>query len=135
MKKTKIKHKSTKVLRKRAWNLISEYLRRSAANEHGIVLCYTCGKSHYWTDMDLGHYIHKDCLDFTEINLHPQCSYCNRRMHGNSALYAERLINEYGLDVILELRAKSEIIKKFTVGELEDLIRLYTERLKTLEGK
>ena len=130
--KKKIKHISLKALRKRAWNLISEYIRHSAANESGIVLCYTCGNPHYWKDMDLGHYIHKDCLDFDIVNLHPQCNYCNRHMHGNGALYAERLIAEYGEQSIAELRVRSEQIKKFSIFELEELIKTYKEKLEVL---
>ena len=130
MKKKKIKHISLKVLRKKAWDLQSQYIRRASANEHGIVLCYTCGKPHYWSDMELGHYIHKDCLDYDIVNLHPQCNYCNRRLHGNHGLYAERLIAEFGETAIAELRVRSEQVKKFTIFELEELITKYKTLLE-----
>jgi purine nucleoside permease len=132
----KIKHISLKALRKKAWELQSRYIRQAAADDHGIVLCYTCGSPHYWKDMELGHYIHKDCLDYDLVNLHPQCNYCNRRMHGNGALYAERLIAEYGEQTIAELRVRSEQIKKFTIFELEELITKYKTLLtELLEGR
>jgi len=131
-KPKKIKHISLKSLRKKAWALVSEYVRRSAANEHGIVLCFTCGKPHMWTDMDCGHYIHKDCLDYDLVNLHPQCGYCNRRLHGNRGIYAERLIAEYGEATISELRVRSEKVKKFNITELEEIIGKYKTLLKEL---
>jgi hypothetical protein len=80
--------------------------------------------------MDLGHYIHKDCLDFDLLNLKPQCTYCNRHRHGNSGLFAERLIAEFGEDTVVELRTRSEIVKKFSIQELEDLISNYKQKLK-----
>lgn len=128
----KIKHKSLKTLRKKAWELISEYIRRSNADENGIVKCYTCGKPHFWTDMDCGHYIHKDCLDYDLVNLHPQCTYCNRRINGNKGVYCERLIAEYGEQVISELRVRSEQVKKFNIFELEEIINNYKQRLQEL---
>lgn len=135
IKNPKIKHISKKALHKKAWALISEYVRRSAANEHGIVLCYTCGRPHIWTDIDCGHYIHKDCLDFDLVNLKAQCSFCNRRKHGNSGVFAERLIAEYGEQAIIELRTRSEQIKKFTITELQELIETYKQKLKEMDNR
>jgi len=131
----KIKHKSTKTLHKKAWDLQSQWVRRSQADENGLVFCYTCGHKFHWKEMDLGHYIHKDCLDFDLIGLKPQCTGCNRFRHGNQGIFAEKLIAEFGEEAIAELRARSQVVKKFTVQELEDLITLYTQRLLEMEGR
>ena len=125
--KPKIKHKSLKTLRKTAWRLQSEYIRKSAADEHGLVRCYTCSRPHYWTDMELGHYIHRDCLDYTKDNLRVQCNFCNRRLHGNSGVFAENLIKEIGYQRVEALRQAANKIKKFTVEELEELILTYKQ--------
>jgi hypothetical protein len=125
----KVKHKSTKKLRKKLWDLISLYVRKNASNEHGIAFCYTCGRPHHYTDLDCGHYIHKDCLDFEINNLRPQCTFCNRRKHGNSGIFAEKLIAEIGEEEVSLLRQKSQQIKKFTVEELETLIDTYKQSL------
>ena len=125
----KIKHISLKVLRKKAWVLQSEYIRRS---ERGV--CFTCGSRRLWKKQDTGHYIHKNCLDFDLINLHCQCARCNRFLHGNLGVYAERLIAEYGEEVIAELRQRANQVKKFTIFELELLIIKYEQLLKTLEA-
>jgi hypothetical protein len=123
--KKKPKHISLKSLRKKSWGLISLYVRKFAADKNGIVLCYTCGKPHFWTDMDCGHYIHGDCLDFELNNLRPQCNYCNRRLHGNSGIFAEKLIKEIGQEQVFLLREKSRQVKKFTILELEEIIKTY----------
>jgi hypothetical protein len=123
----KIKHISLKTLRKKAWDLQSKYIRQS---ERGI--CFTCGVHKDWKEMDCGHYIHRDSLDYNPINNHCQCTYCNRFLHGNLGVYAERLINEYGESVIAELREESRKIKKFGVDELNEIISTYKQRLNQL---
>jgi len=75
-----------------------------------------------WQNQQAGHYIHKDCLDFDSVNIHCQCPRCNKWLHGNSGIYAERLIAEYGEQTIAELRVRSEQVKKFTIIEIEDII-------------
>jgi len=129
VKKPKIKHLSLKSLRKKAWSLQSEYIRRSAKGR-----CFTCGDKRRWQDQQAGHYIHKDCLDYDLINIHCQCVRCNKWLSGNSGVYAERLIAEYGEDAIIRLRQRSQETKKFTIFELEYLIETYQQRLKELEG-
>ncbi len=123
----KIKHLSLKSLRKRTWKLESEYVR---CYEQGI--CFTCGRKKPWKEQDLGHYIHRDCLDFDEINNHCQCTYCNRFLHGNLGVYAECLIAEYGEEAIIRLRQRANQVKKFTVTELENLILDYKQKIKEL---
>lgn len=122
-----MKKPSLKLLHKKAWKLISEFVRRC---DYGI--CFTCGKRNPWKKMDCGHYIHKNCLDFDLINLHCQCTKCNRFLHGNLGIYAERLIAEYGERTINELRQRGNIIKKFTREELENIIALYKQRIREL---
>jgi hypothetical protein len=124
----KVKHKSTKALKKKAWELQSEYVRRY---EKGV--CYTCGNKRSWKEQQAGHYIHKDCLDFDSMNIHCQCVRCNKWLSGNSGAYAERLIAEYGAEAVAELREKSRRIKKFTVEDLEAFIIINKARLNVLE--
>jgi hypothetical protein len=124
----KIKHKSTTALRKKAWKLHSELVRRS---EKGI--CFTCGARKHWKEQNAGHYIHEDCLDFDPINIHCQCVRCNMHLSGNLGVYAERLIAEYGEATIAELRVRAEKIHKFTIIELEQIISDLQTKLKVLE--
>lgn len=101
----KERHEATKTfsesLRKRlhrkAWKLMSQYIRRRDANLDGYLECYTCGKIDHYKKMDAGHFKH-DRLDFDERNLKPQCDTCNRRYSGRLDVYAEKLIRENGLE-------------------------------------
>ena len=126
-KPSKIKHLSKKSLHKKAWKLQSDYIRQY---EQGI--CFTCGDKRAWKEQQAGHYIHKDCLDFDNVNIHCQCVRCNKWLSGNSGVYCERLIAEYGEQSVAELRERSKSIKKFTITELQDLITKYQDLLKTL---
>ena len=129
--KKKVKHISLKSLHKKAWKLQSEWIRRS---ENGI--CFTCGIHKDWKEQNAGHYIHGDCMDFEEINIHCQCVHCNKYLHGNAGPYAERLIAEYGEQAIADLRQRAVIGKrgkKYTIEELETLINRYTALLKELK--
>ena len=126
-KKRKIKHLSLKALHKRAWKLQSEYIRRISGR------CFTCGVKKPWKELDLGHYIHLNALDFDIINLAAQCTYCNRWKHGNSGIFAERLIAEYGEQAIAELRVRSQQVKKFTIGDLQTIIAIYQQKLAVLQ--
>jgi hypothetical protein len=125
--KKKIKHTSLKKLHKKAWKLQSEYIRRA---EKGI--CFTCGRRGEWKEMNAGHYIHGNRMDFDPLNIHCQCPHCNLFLHGNLGIYAERLIAEYGEEAVIRLRERSREEKKFTIFELEALITSFTQRLKEL---
>lgn len=127
-KTKKIKHISLKSLRKKAWDIQSQYIRRLAKG-----VCFTCGDKRPWKEQQAGHYIHKDCLDFDPININCQCVRCNKWLSGNSGIYAERLIAEYGEQAIAELRVRSEQIRKFTIFELEELITKYKKLLTELK--
>ena len=132
----KIKHIGLKSLHKKAWGLQSKYKRMSSADKNGYVKCYTCDGLHKWQELDLGHYIHLNALDFEPDNLRPQDTYCNRYKHGNSGVYAENLIKEIGVKRVERLRELEREYKahprQFKVGELEEIITTYQDLLKTL---
>ena len=123
----KIKHLSLKSLRKLAWRLQSEYIRRSAKG-----ICFICGDKRSWKSQQAGHYIHLNSLDFDPINIHCSCVRCNKWLSGNLGVYAERLIAEYGEEAIIALRQRANQVKKFTISELKDLIDNYTTRLELM---
>lgn len=133
-KAKKVRHISLKSLRGKAWKLISEYVRRQGADKQGLVFCFTCGKKAHYKTMDCGHYIHKNCLDYDLVNLKKQCTRCNRFLHGNTGVYAERLIAEYGEQTIAELRVRSQQVKKFTIFELLALQETYKQKILELGG-
>jgi hypothetical protein len=73
-------------------------------------------------------------MDFILMNLHCQCVSCNHYKSGNSALYAERMIAEYGEQAVAELRIfsqkKENKDKKYNIFELEEIINKYTTLLQ-----
>lgn len=129
-----MKPKSTKSLRKKLWKLVSEWVRRKDADEHGFNRCYTCEKQDHWKHLNCGHYIHKDSLDFEVNNLRPQCVRCNQWLSGNLGIYSEKLSKEIGEEEISLMRQRSKQVKKFQIGELEDMINTYKQALKDLSS-
>jgi len=128
-KASKVKHLSRTKLHKKAWSLQSEYIRRL---EKGI--CYTCGTHENWKECNAGHYIHGNHMDFYIPNIHCQCVRCNKYLSGNQGIYAERLISDYGLQTVNEMREYDRTHKghRFNIFELENLIETYKQKLQTL---
>lgn len=126
----KIKHIFFKALHKKAWDLQSQYIRQL---EKGI--CFTCGVTKPWKEMQAGHYIHGNRMDFDVLNIHCQCPRCNTYLSGNLGIYAERMIAEYGEQSVAELRERSKKEHKFNIFELEELINKYKTLLQELQER
>jgi hypothetical protein len=107
-------------LHKKAWKVFSLWIRK---RDKGV--CYTCGRRFPIGELNAGHFIHKDCLDFDERNIHAQCVYCNFRLHGNLTKYAEHLIKQYGADIIGILNRLGDKVRKFKQQELLNIIEKY----------
>ena len=121
------KLKSIKSLKKQAWKLMSEYVRR---RDRGV--CFTCGDQRPWKGQQAGHFVHKDCLDFDFRNINCQCVRCNKWLHGNLTVYAERLIQTCGPGIVHKLVRKGLEVKKFSREELASIIYGLQNRIKTL---
>ena len=76
-----------KSAKKRAWNSFSRYI---IARDKS---CVTCGRKE---NLQAGHFWHA-CLDFDEININAQDTYCNKYLSGNLATYSVYLIKKYGI--------------------------------------
>lgn len=120
LKKTKKKLTPIKNLKKRAWAVFSLWIRNR--DNH---TCYTCLNPIPGKGVHAGHYVHRDSLNFSEKNVHAQCVFCNLYKHGNLTRYAEKLITQYGFQVIAELNSLGNEVKKYTRQELEDIISKY----------
>jgi len=90
-------------------------------------VCFTCDK----TGNQGGHFKHNR-LDFDEMNLNCQCSGCNHYRSGNLSVYAERLIDKYGVKKFKDLcfRANNQS-NKFSRDELEQIIVKYTSLVQS----
>ena len=115
--KPKIRKPLSRRLKQRAWDLQSELIRRSEGGK-----CFTCDIIKPWKEMQAGHYIHKECLDFNRKNIHCQCVGCNKWRSGNREEYALRLEKKYGYGILQELKTASYEDKYWKVAELKELI-------------
>jgi len=110
------------------WRFFSKYIRQ---RDGGV--CISCGKVAHWKEMDAGHYIPKTAsmaVYFHEKNVHCQCTYCNRWMHGNLSRYAIALRRKYGEGILEELDRERDKTVKITIPEYQRLIDHYKTKLK-----
>lgn len=115
-------------------DLVSKYVRMSAADKNGVCECYTCGDRKHYTLMDAGHYVKRGnlFLRFDLRNLRVQCQDCNRIKYGNMGEYTKRLEQERpGITDIL--REEAAIVYKPTRDEIRAIITEYTPKVRSLK--
>lgn len=128
-------------LKQQVWTLFSKYIRlrdclaTTGTRERGR--CITCGEEFPIEKLQAGHFIagRRNANLFSKKGCHAQCARCNVYLNGNTLEYRRQIIKLYGegYDELLEREAKQ--VKKFTVGELEQMKDFYTQKVKALEGK
>jgi len=131
--------KSVSSLKKKAWTLFSIYIRlrdclkTTGTTEYGK--CITCSQTKSFSELQAGHFIagRSNAVLFDEKGVFAQCYRCNVGLHGNVLEYRRKIIEMYGpgSDELMEQESKK--LKKFTVDELEDLIKSLKEKILTLE--
>jgi len=119
----RVKKKTVSWYRKKAWTVFSKWIRE---RDKGV--CYTCQRRGlHGSIYHAGHFISRrhNATLFNEMNVHGQCINCNMWDYGNSGVYAQNLIRDYGKEKFDELVAKGKTIKQFTIKELENIIEKY----------
>ena len=120
-KKQRLKRRSKKALKKKLWKVFSIYIRKKDDGQ-----CYTCSSKKPWKSQDAGHYIPTsicgEYLWFNDLNVHCQCTSCNRFKHGNLSVYAEHLTTEYGDTIIKKL---GQIKKEHRTMPYSEMLKLY----------
>ena len=145
MKKTvaKVKKRQPKIstLKKKVWKVFSEYIRlRDCLETTGLPdygKCITCLKIIPKSLLQAGHFIsgrHNANL-FSVKGTHAQCYNCNINLRGNTLEYRRKIIELYGEGVDVKLEEKAKQVKKFTIPDLEELMKDLKEMTKLLEGK
>ena len=148
-------------LKKKAWALLSECVRREASNEtykvrpmwNGEIVCYTCPTMSGWKEMQAGHAIggRNGAVLLDEEIIRPQCVRCNIMLRGNYGEFITRLVRERAAhlprnpgnltytEVLAEAMdwwdgklSTSRQIRKWSRSELEEKILGYRERLAKL---
>jgi len=118
-------------LMKVAQVVFNKYIRLRDKNE----LCISCQKpvlkkanaSHYFSSGG-----HKN-VTFDEDNVHKSCEYCNTFLHGNLLNYQIEIQKKIGADKLIELQAKAHITRKFTREELQEIIKKYKNKIKSIK--
>ena len=130
MAKTKKRKKKNRKpqLKRKLWIIFSKYIR---ARDNYI--CFTCGKQLTPKNSDAGHYVPRSAglsLYFDERNVHCQCTYCNRFMHGNLSQYALKLVKKYGEGILEDLDKKRRKITRYSEDEYLEMIVYYKNKLE-----
>lgn len=128
------KTKSLSSVKKRADRVFSELVRRSAINEFGWIFCVTCDTPNSLENMDAGHFVSRkfNATKYDKRNVHPQCRVCNRWEEGKKYEYGKFLVEKYGEGIIDELNQLAHSKKRFTIEELEEMIKGWKKELKEL---
>jgi hypothetical protein len=124
-----------KSLKKKVWDLFSEYVRRVNSDDQGYCECVTCGKRDLWKNMQAGHYLsRKHSGTFIDVcNVHVQCDRCNILLHGNMIAYNTFMVKTYGQKTIDRLEYMAKRRHSFTVFELQQYQKRYTQILEGLK--
>lgn len=129
------KTESVSSLKKKAWKLMSEYIRRRDSDWKGFAKCCTCGVIKPWKEQQAGHFLggRRNSILFDTRNIHAQCSGCNLFKQGNTVKYFRFMQAKYGDEVIEELERLDRIDKQFTPKELKDLIEEIKWKIQKLK--
>lgn len=129
-------------MKKKAQSIFNEWVRtRDCYETTGSpwsANCCTCGKEvdNLRGELHAGHWIkdtrNGNSTSFDEHNVHGQCKRCNRFLNGNEGNYAMFLLKKYGEGELDRLTALKHKVKKWTIFELENIIKEYRAKLTLL---
>lgn len=117
----------------KAWKITSQLVRLLADGK-----CYTCDHPVPFKKMVAGHGVEKRGhagIYFDLDCIRGQCSYCNRRKHGNHSEFARRLIEEIGAERFKEMHKRAGKSKKWNKLELEEIYQDRKKKVEALEKK
>ena len=136
--KPKKRQVSKSTLVKKLDDVFSEFIRLRDSNKDGMCQCISCGRVHYWKEIQNGHYMSRRYMStrFDEMNCNAQCVACNIFNQGNIQMYRKNLIKKIGEKNVdyLEYKAKATI-KRYSVFELQELIKYYSILVKKLSDE
>lgn len=114
--------------------VFSEYIRLKHADHSGNCKCITCGKTYHFKNIDAGHFVSRRHLivRFDELNVHPQCKYCNRFLNGLQYEYGKAIDSTYGKGTADELIQKSKSIEKIDTEKINEMFLSYKKKLISL---
>ena len=115
-------------LKKKAWKILSRFIRQSAADEYERAECYTCGRTDEVRYLQAGHAIpgRTGAVLFDLDIIRVQCYRCNIAMRGQHHIFAAKLIREHGLEWWEQKELDSHRTVKWSRSDLNDLIAKYS---------
>ena len=118
---------SRRILLGRLDKAFSRFIRQSAADHQGYVQCVTCRKRLPWQESQAGHWIKRGhhAVRWDERNVYPQCAGCNLHKNGAQDEMGCHILETHGEAVFRELIALKHTAKRWTMGELRELIAKY----------
>ena len=119
------KPRTKRQLIKAADILFSQFIRLKYVTDNGYCTCVTCGRVCHWKKIHAGHYIVRVWMRtrYDNCNVHPQCCYCNTWLNGNTEMYHDFILDNYGQEVMDELKVISRVSPNAAdTDELEKLI-------------
>jgi hypothetical protein len=114
--------------------VFSEYVRLKNADHAGNCKCITCEKTFHYKNIDAGHFVSRRHIAtrFDEMNVFPQCKYCNRFLNGLQYEYGKAIDNMFGDGTADELIQKSKTAEKIDTKIIEEMFGSYKKKLITL---
>jgi hypothetical protein len=115
---------------------LKRFVQKKARELDANKPCISCGRlsADEWHG---GHYYPAGLYSsvmFDLDNIHKQCNYCNKHLHGNLIKYRENLIQRYGDNFVKNLDAKahkSTMKRKYSRIEILDLLENKNERFNS----
>lgn len=129
LREDKLKAKPRSEWMKLAQTVFNEYIRKRDSTRP----CISCGRFHEG-QYHAGHYRTVAAapeLRFNELNVHKQCSVCNNHKSGNIVEYRINLIHRIGQQMVDWLEGP-HAPKKYTIEELQEIIKQYRSKTKEL---
>lgn len=116
--------------------IYSKWLRMSAADPNGTVICYTCDQPFPWQNSQCGHYIKRGnlFLRWDTRNTRVQCQQCNIYKGGNYIEFTRRLENQNAgiTDILME---EATTVYKPSRHEIKNLISEYSNKLRIIQNE
>lgn len=133
----KRKQPTLSALKKKAWTLLSELVRRQDADEGGTTQCFTCEKWIHWKyEAQAGHAIggRRNAVLFDLEIIRPQCFACNAKHIGNGMpqVFIPKLIRERGIEWWEQKARGARLAVKLSRSDLEELIAEFQQKLEAL---
>ena len=127
-KRKKVNKESATYLKKKLDNVFSKYIRAKYKKE-----CYTCGSRP--NVLQCGHFVSRLYLAtrWDENNCRPQCAGCNIWGRGQLLDFEENLIQELGLETVLDLKQKRKQLCKPKPAWYKEQIAHYEQELAKFE--